>query len=715
MTDPHGSRGEILAFLRRRAKHPLTIRELAAELGVAQPDYAAFGDRLREMERDGLIYRQRKGRIALPKDLNLVVGRLQITRSGDGFVLPESGEGDDVYVPQRHLGTGVEGDIVIARVEHRRKGRNPAGSVVRVLQRAWTSVVGSYRARRTYGFVTPREPPLGIQIFIPPGGAGEAEDGELVAVEIVDWGETEPNPIGRVTRTLGAPGDPGVDVLAIILGHQLPLEFPKDVESAAGRIASRGILPEDLEGREDFRDDLVITIDPEDAKDHDDALSIRPTSGGGFTVGVHIADVSFYVKPGDALDREARERGTSVYLVDRVVPMLPHALSSDLCSLVPGEDRLTLSVVFEVDGKGTILGSRFVRGIVRSRQRLSYEKAQALLDDAERGSRELVEALRSLRLVAGAQRRRRQERGSIDFDLPESRVILDAAGEPTDVQRILRLESHRIVEDLMILTNETVAEAALRGALPILFRVHEEPDAERMEALRTLAASFDHRLPRRRIKPLDLATLVSAMEGTPQEGLISTVTLRSMKQARYATVNVGHFGLASQAYAHFTSPIRRYPDLVVHRQLVRGLLGKGKKRKGEATSDGDLAALAVHASARERRAVAAERESTALKKTEFMERHLGDEFPGTIAGVTAFGLFVLLDDYDIEGLVRVSSLGDDYYSLRENEHALVGRRRKRCFRLGDPVTVRVARVDRDAREVDLELIDAPLDRRRRGD
>ncbi|MFQ5747530.1 MAG: ribonuclease R [Gemmatimonadota bacterium] len=706
---PSGRRGEILAYLRRKAGRPLTAEELATELGVREPEIPSFRAQIQEMETIGLLYRGRGGRLALPANLNLVVGRLQVTRAGDGFVLPESGEGADVFVPQRDLGTAVEGDTVVARIERRRRGKNPAGRVVRILRRAWTTIVGTYRSRRGYGFVTPREPPLAIEIFIPPDGTGEAADGELVAVEIVDWGESEPNPVGRITRRLGRPGEPGVDVLAIILGHELPLEFPREVERAATRIARRGIRPEDLEGREDFREDLVLTIDPEDARDHDDALSVRRAPEGGLQIGVHIADVSFYVKPADALDREARERGTSVYLVDRVVPMLPEALSSDLCSLVPGEDRLTLSVLFDVDDRGSPGPGRVVRGVVRSGHRLSYERAQALMEGREKGPRALVEALAALRRVAAVQRKERRERGSIDFDLPESRVILNAAGEPTDVQRILRLESHRIVEDLMILANETVARLALRRGLPILFRVHEEPDAERMDALRTLAATFEYRLPRRRIRPLDLARLVEAMTGTPQEGLVSTVTLRSMKQARYAQTNLGHFGLASEAYAHFTSPIRRYPDLHLHRALVRGLGRRG--RRGGSASPGDLDGLAIHASARERRAVAAERESVALKKTEFMERHLGDEFPGTIAGVTAFGFFVLLSDYDIEGLVRVSSLGDDYYALRETEHALVGRRRKRRFRLGDPVTVRVARVDREAHEVDLALVDAPLDRR----
>ncbi len=702
---------EVLEYLRDEATRPLKARELARALEVdGDEPYRAFKELLRQMEAEGLIYRQRKGRYAVPENLNLAIGRLQVTRGGDGFVVTEP-DRDDVFVPEHLLATAVDGDLVVARIEHRRPGRNPAGRVIRVLQRATRQVVALYHRKRNYGFAAPQEPALGTDFFIPPDFGDEAEDGDLVLVDVVDWGEKERGPVGRVVRVLGRPGDAGVDVLSILLGHQLPLEFPTEVEEEAERIAARGIGEADLRGREDLRDRLALTIDPADAKDFDDALSVRPLENGRLEVGIHIADVAHYVEEGGVLDAEALERATSVYLVDRVVPMLPHPLSSGLCSLVPGEDRLAFSVLFDMDGGGGVRRARVVRTVIRSRHRLTYDQAQAILESEESAPEALADALNRLRGVARGIRRRREARGSIDFDLPESRVVLNAAGEPTDIQRVLRLSSHRMIEDLMILANETVAQLALREAFPLVFRVHESPSEEKLEGLRALAGTFGYHLPQRKVAPSDLARLVEAMHGTPQEQLIATATLRSMMQARYAVENVGHFGLASEAYAHFTSPIRRYPDLIVHRQLGRWLREPEAARRADAER---LAQVAEHCSVRERRAVEAERDSVDLKKIEFMERHLGDEFEGTISGVTAFGFFVLLDEYHVEGLVHVSTLEDDYYTFVEEQHALLGHRRRRRFQLGDRVRVQVARVDREARKIDFELLRAPERKGERG-
>jgi len=692
----------ILSYLREEANRPLKARELAEALDVPEEDRKAFRELLAELEAQGLVYRQRKGRYGVPERLNLAIGRLQVTRGGDGFVVTEDPEEEDVFVPERHLGTAVAGDVVVARVEKRPARKNPQGRIIRVLRRAWSQVVGTYHRKRNYGFVHAEEPEIRKDLFVPPDYEGEAEDGDVVVVEVLEWGEEEPNPVGRVTDVLGQPGDPGVDVLSILHGHGLPLDFPPEVVEDAERTADWGIEPEDLEGRDDFRDRLVFTIDPPDAKDHDDALSVRRLSDGRLEVGVHIADVSHYVKPGTSLDDEALDRGTSVYLVDRVVPMLPHALSSGLCSLVPDEDRLTMSVLFRMDEEGRVQESRVTRGVIRSRHRLSYDEAQQVLDGEAEATAELDEALRLLLGASRGIRARRERRGSIDFDLPESRVVLNTSGEPTDIQRVLRLSTHRMIEDLMIQANETVAELALRHELPFLFRVHPRPDEEKMDQLRELAATFGHHLPSRQVTPQDLAGFVDAMEGTPQEQLVNQATLRSMQKAVYSPDNIGHFGLASEAYAHFTSPIRRYPDLVVHRQLGRWMRETASARE---TSDAALGSVADHCSERERIAQQAERDSVDLKKIEFMERHLGDRFDGTIAGVTAFGFFVLLDEYHVEGLVHVSTLTDDYYVYLEEQHALLGRRSRRKFQLGDRVRVQVARVDREAREIDFELLE----------
>jgi ribonuclease R len=653
------------------------------------------------MERDGEVFRQRKGRYALPGSFEIVTGIVDVTRGGDGFVIPETAGGEDVFVPRRFLGSAVDGDRVAVRVERHLPGRNPEGRLVRVLERAWRQAVGVYHERRGYGVVVPQEPPLPADVFVPPDDRAGAAEGDIVLVEIDEWGESELRPVGVISRVLGRPGDPGIDVLSIVLGQQLPIDFPPAVLREAEKVARRGIRPEDLDGREDFRDTLCFTIDPEDARDHDDALSVRRTDGG-LEIGIHIADVSWYVKEGSGIDREALDRGTSVYLVDRVIPMLPEALSSDLCSLVPGHDRLTLSVVLEFDDRGVVRERRFVRGVIRSAHKLSYEEAQRILDQGAAGQRRAkpaAEALRDLAMIARKVRRARQAAGAVDFAIPEAEVILDEAGEPLEIRARRRLEAHRIIEDLMILANETVASHGLAEGLALIYRIHEDPDPDRLEKLRDLAGFFGLSLPKATVGPADLSRLLDEARGTPHEYLISTVTLRSMKRARYATDNVGHFGLASHAYVHFTSPIRRYPDLVNHRALVRWLKAAPPK------ADEGLKEVARHSSDMERRAQEAERESVEAKTIRFMQRHVGDVFEGTIAGVTSFGLFVALDEVFAEGLVRLGSLVDDYYTYDADAHAVSGRRTRKRYRLGDRVAVQVVRVDAESRTIDLELVD----------
>ncbi|HEX2167479.1 MAG TPA: ribonuclease R, partial [Longimicrobiales bacterium] len=509
-------------------------------------------------------------------------------------------------------------------------------------------------------------------------------------------------------EVLGRPGEPGVDVLSIIRAHELPTDFPAEVEQAAEALRARGVTDADLAGRENLRDALIFTIDPADARDHDDALSIERV-GDGWRVGVHIADVSHYVAEDSVIDREAAQRGTSVYLVDRVVPMLPHALSSDICSLVPDADRLTLSLLVELSAEADITGSRLVRAVIRSRHKLSYEDAQGVLDGERSVDDPTDAALRELRDVARLLREKRSARGSLDLDLPEARVVLGESGEPTDIQRVVRLESHRLIEDFMLLANEAIARRAIQADVPFIFRVHEPPESGRMEQLRDFAATFGHRLGGRAGAPTpsDVQRLLAAAEGTPQASLMSTVVLRSLKQARYSEQSLGHFGLATSSYTHFTSPIRRYPDLIVHR-LCAGLFIDGRTPW---LDEERLADISRHSSERERVAVAAERDSKDLKKVEFMERHLGADFGGTISGVTAFGFFVLLDDFFVDGLVHVSSLDDDYYLFIEEQHALVGERTRRRFRTGDRVRVKVARVDLEERKIDFQLLEEKQQRR----
>jgi ribonuclease R len=690
----------------RASGRPLKAKELAQKLQISSDDYAEFKDLLRELEEQGQLFRVKHQRYAAPKELHLVVGRLSTIRSGAGFVSADDARGD-VFIPAEALNSSLDGDRVVARVEKSRRGQRREGRIIRILQRARQTIVGVYHPERNFGFVTPEDPKLVKSVFVPPGQEGGAAANDVVVVRITTWGDRHRGPTGEVEKVLGPFNDPGVDVLAVIHGHELPVDFPADVEETATELQRRGITDADLKGRKDFRSDHVFTIDPVDAKDHDDALSIR-SHGDGWEVGIHIADVSFYVREGTTLDAEALRRGTSVYLVDRTVPMLPHALSSDLCSLVPNQDRLAVSVVVQLDQTAKTVRHRLVRSVIRSRHKLSYEQVQEVLDGRASIDAETDSAIQNLIALSRKLREQRMERGSLDFDLPEARIVLNAAGQPTDIQKIERLESHRLIEDFMLLANETIARRASQARLPFIYRIHERPDEVRLEQLKELVGTFGHRLSSKKTPSTkDLQTLLQKIKGRPEEKLVSTAVLRSMKQARYSAENLGHFGLAARHYTHFTSPIRRYPDLVAHRRSVRAFVEREKRTdhpNGEALVD-----VARVSSERERIAVEAERDSIELKKVEFMQRHLGSDFFGTISGVAQFGVFVLLDDFYVEGLVHVSSLEDDFYTFYEEQYALVGEHSGRRFRLGDRVQVQVAQVNREERKLDFVLLEQ-LDR-----
>jgi ribonuclease R len=690
----------VIDALRGSARGPLKPKELARMLDVSTDDYKRFRRLLAELESRGRVYRVKGGRYAIPEKINLVAGRLSTVRSGDGFVSVEHG-GKDVFVPASDQGSAMDGDKVVVRIEARPRGRNPVGRVIKVLERAHPSVVGIYHVARRFGYVVPQDRKVMRDILIPQGEEEGAQEHDVVVVEITSYGDSKLNSVGRVTRVLGATTDPGVDVLSIIFEHRLPLDFPPEVLAEAERAASAPI--EISGGRVDRRDLLVFTIDPFDAKDHDDALSITPLGRGLWEVGVHIADVSHYVELGTPLDAEALARGTSVYLVDRVVPMLPHVLSSGVCSLRPDEDRYAVSLFATLDPEGRVREHRFERTLIRSRHRLAYEQAQAVLDGETRIDDETDEAIRRLDDLARVLRRIREGRGSLDFDLPEAQVILGTEGDPVDIQRVLRLESHRLIEDFMLLANEIVATEASRKRIPVIYRIHEPPTQAKLEGLRDFLATLGHPLPQREIHPRDLQKVLEGVSGLPEENLISTVLLKSMQRARYSSENLGHFGLASDNYCHFTSPIRRYPDLVTHRTVIRALI---ERRPIPEEWSEEMETMAERSSEREQLATTAERDSIELKKIEFMERHLGEDFSGTVSGVASFGFFVLLDDFFVEGLVHVNALRDDYYEFRDEEYALVGSRRGRRFRLGDRVQVEVARLDKEERHIDFALVRA---------
>jgi ribonuclease R len=695
----HGITAEtVINHLQSDADRPLKAKELGRALDVAPADYPEFKEFLGLLVDEGVLYRARNQRYALPGKINLAVGDLQTIRSGAGFVSVE--DGPDIYIPANGLGSAVDGDRVVARIERRRSGDRPEGTVIKVLERGRESVVGIYHPARSFGFVVPEDQKLTRDIFVPPGQDGGATDGDVVLVRVLSWGDAHRGPAGEVERVLGRMGDPGVDVLAVAYGHELPLEFPPEVVREAERLRGRGLQSSDAEGRRDLRGQLIFTIDPADAKDHDDALSVSRGEDGLWEVGVHIADVSHYLEEGGLIDQEAFRRGTSVYMVDRVISMIPEPLSNDLCSLRPHEDRLAVSMMLKLDDDAELRGHELVRSVIRSAHKLSYEDAQAVLDGERSISDETDEALRSLLALSRKLRAKRVARGSIDFDLPEARVILNTAGEPTDIQRVLRLETHRLIEDFMLLANEAVDREASRRKLPFIHRVHEPPDPSRVEQLRAFLAGLGVKVPETPT-PKDLQRAIEQFDGRAEAGLVSTVVLRSMKQARYSEKPAGHFGLATDHYTHFTSPIRRYSDLVVHRLATRGI-ADGERLPEELRTD-YLPAVARHTSQRERVAVAAERDSIDLKKVEFMQRHVGELFEGTISGVTSFGLFVLLDRYFVEGLVHMSSLEDDYYVFLEEQFALLGEHKRRRFRLGDRLRVRVASVNMERRQIDFAL------------
>jgi ribonuclease R len=698
----------VLDLVSRLGK-PVSVRDLVRALSLDAPGRRELKAVLRSLIADGALVKIRGARVGLPDKMNLVVGRLSCSPAGFGFVVPETRrEGQaDLFVAAANIREALHGDRVVARLE-RHGPRGPEGRIIRVLERANERLVGRYEADGRFGgHVVPFDPRVLHEVFVPAGDEGAASAGQMVTVEITRPPTATRNPVGRVVEVIGRITDPGVDLKVVIAKYALPDTFPPEVEEEARRVA-RPVGPEETARRTDFRAWVTVTIDPETARDHDDAVGIERRKDGGYRLAVHIADVAHYVREGGALDQEAYLRGTSVYFPDKVLPMLPHALSSDVCSLVEGRDRLTQSVVIDLDARGRVQRTAFHDGVIRSAARLSYAEAQAIVDGgpAGRGRHEaLVASLVAMDELARLMRARRYERGSLDFDLPEPKLVLDEAGEMTGIVRHERLDSMRLIEEFMLAANEAVAERLDQAGVGALYRIHEPPDPERVEEFVELVSSLGYRLPARRdgVRPDDFQQILRQVEGRPEEKLVSYLLLRTMKLARYHEENLGHFGLATGMYAHFTSPIRRYPDLVAHRALRA--LGKGGDPGRESWLREKLPEMGRHLSERERRAADAERELVEWKKVRFMAGRLGETFSGYVTGVQAFGLFVELEEIYVQGLVHVSSMRDDYYRFHEKEHLLRGENTNATYRLGDRVQVQVARVDLERRQVDFALVD----------
>ncbi|MDE2997853.1 MAG: ribonuclease R [Gemmatimonadota bacterium] len=695
------TRDRVLDYIRSESERPLKPRELSRALRVAENDYRRFRRLLVQLEREGAIVRLRNNRFGSPERRNLAAGLLSVNPDGFGFVRRDDGK-PDVFVGPGGLRGALHGDRVVVRLSRRRGGK-PEGEISRVLERGARSIVGIYRAGTRFSFVEPDDPRIPRDLHVSSEDAGGARDGQLVVARLRPWLPGHADPQGEVVEVLGQPGDPGIDTLSIIKEYDLPIEFPSHVLAAAEAFPDR-IPHAETHDRLDLRDLHCVTIDPEDARDHDDAVSLEDRPEGGYRLGVHIADVDHYVREGGPLDHEAMARGTSVYLADRAIPMLPERLSGNLCSLLPDEDRLAVSVLIDLDANGRPMESRIAPSVVRSRARLSYRQAQRLLNGS--GSSHPAPHAAVLRKMDVLRRRiagRRMKRGAIDFNIAEPRIVVDGAGRVTEIRKSERLDSHRIIEEFMLLANETVARRLRDRNLPVLYRIHEKPDAQKLAEFADTAAAFGMRFPRRdRITAADIQKFLAAVEGKRFGQVLNARLLQSMKKAVYSPDNVGHFGLACDTYTHFTSPIRRYPDLMVHR-LLKEAAGLTEERKNALRER--LPLLGDVVTGRESVAQEAERASVKVKQIRFLEDRVGDAFDAVIVGVRSIGFFAELNDFLIDGLVRVSTIGDDYYVYHEREGALIGQRSGRRFRLGDPVVVQLVRADRRFRRLDFLLME----------
>jgi ribonuclease R len=715
-------REQILVLLRAPNYRPLDKVELGKALGRKSGVRMNLNAILRDMERDGEIARIRKNRYVLPAEADLVTGTLSVHQSGFAFLPREKAGEQDLFIAAENTGTAMHGDKVVARITRderfaRAKGRDRAeGRVIRVLERAHDTIVGTLQQSKNFFHVVPDDPRIVHNVYV--SSPGKAKRGDKVVVRLDNWESRHINPEGEIVEVLGPSSAPGVDVLSIIRKYHLPTEFPKAVLEEAQRFPET-VAEEMFEGREDLRGKFIVTIDPDDARDFDDAIDVERVAGGGWRLGVHIADVAAYVRPGSALDREAYKRGNSVYLPDRVIPMLPERLSNGVCSLNPDVNRLTHSVFLEFGKDGQTKSARFGRTLIRSAKRLTYRQAYAILQSQPND--QLGERLHVAWELASLLRRNRFKQGSLDLDFPEVKVRLDQEGEPIQLERIENDESHQLIEEFMLAANEAVARELKNRLIPTVYRVHENPDPEKLADYRELVLSFGYKVGDVSKRP-ELQRLLASLRGKPEEQALKIGLLKSLKRARYAPQPLGHYGLAKNNYTHFTSPIRRYADLIVHRGLAsvesQGKAGAPRRPDGPSRTGiaaqrpyqmGSIATISEHISETERVAADAEMDGVKMKKLEFFQRQLDARDPqvfrATILEVKNFGLVVELPDVLLTGLVHVSSLTDDFYAFDPKQRRLIGRQSRRRFSVGDELRVFVARVDVFKRQVDFAIAD----------
>ena len=727
-------REQILGLLARKDYRPLDKTDIARKLGLTGAGQVALRKSLRELERTGEIARIRKNRYVLPAEADLVTGKLSIHQVGYGFLAPEIPGGTDVFIAAENIGTAMHGDRVVARISRdepyrRIKGRRE-GRVIRILERAHDTIVGTLQRSRNFYYVVPDDPRIVHDVYVGQVSSSPQDEpavvglplapskvaprvGDKVVVRLEAWESRHVNPEGEIIEVLGPASAPGIDMLSIIRKYHLPTEFPRDVLDQVKGIPET-VDARQSEGREDLRGEFIVTIDPDDARDFDDAIHVEKT-GSGWRLGVHIADVAAYVEPNSPLDREARRRGNSVYLPDRVIPMLPERLSNGVCSLKPGVDRLTHSVFIHFDKRGSAKSARFTRSVIRSAHRLTYKQAYAILKAPP--TDQLGERVHLAWELAAVLRKKRFEHGALDLDFPEVKVWVDEDGRPVKLERVENDESHQLIEEFMLVANEAVARELKKRAIPTIYRIHENPDPEKLAEFREFVLGFNYPVGDLTHRA-ELQRLVASFRGKPEEQALKVALLKSLKRARYSPQPLGHYGLAKANYLHFTSPIRRYADLVVHRALGRdgAPFPSAPYRTAERRSRSDtpyqpdmaeIASIAEHVSTTERTAADAEVDAVQMKKLEFFQRQLDERKPkifrASVIDVRNYGLMVELPDALVTGLVHVSSLMDDFYSFEPARRQLIGRRSRKRFSVGDELSVFVVRVDAFKRQVDFAI------------
>lgn len=690
----------MLALLNDPTYVPMKLKELAMLLNLSRDQRDELREVMESLEQDGKVILTKRGKYKIPS-AEFLTGTFSGTAKGFGFVTVE-GRPDDIYIPYDKVKDAMHGDRVQIVAEPARGGRRAEGTVVKVLERANQTLVGYYQKSKNFGFVIPDNQKIGEDVFIPQGKDMGAVTGHKVIVKLTDYGGERKKPEGEIVEIIGHVNDPGTDILSIVKAYGIPDEYPQEVMEQIEHIPDE-VQEAEKVGRKDIRDWQTVTIDGEDAKDLDDAITIS-REDFGYRLGVHIADVSHYVREGSPLDREALKRGTSVYLVDRVVPMLPHKLSNEICSLNQGVDRLALSCIMDIDPHGKVLSHEVAETLIRVDRRMTYTAVNAIITDRDPAVMAeydgFVEMFDCMKELADILRDKRSQRGSIDFDFPETKILLDEKGHPTEIKPYERNSATKIIEDFMLMANETIAEDYYWQEIPFLYRTHDNPDPEKMKRLGIFINNFGYslHLQNGEVHPKEIQKLLTKIEGTEEEALISRLTLRSMKQAKYMPICGGHFGLAARYYTHFTSPIRRYPDLQIHRIIKENLHGNltGKRISHY---DSILTEVSIQCSQTERRADEAEREVVKMKKCEYMSKRVGQIYEGVISGVTNWGFYVELPN-TVEGLVRVSDLYGDYYLFSEEKMELRGERSGRIYRLGQKVKVTVSGTDKLTRTVD---------------